>query len=556
MRVKLLIVFTLLISIFSCQKETSFSDELNNSDLPTENAKAVLGKKLLNPYSVEVMKKACDILYPPTKGEAALSDSIQANYLYVRFQPADSAEYNALLERNYELYSYPLDYEILGDVSDYYDPTVPEGKLTWQYTAVPIDEELPSVKYEIIEECYIPPKTSSNSKLRQVEDKALDMVDLDTRFDNSQTGDNTGGFDPNDNLGGVGYYKPDLTGSIKYVSTTGDTLGVKGIKVRARVFMKIKSGYTDNQGFYSIENDFCDRPRFELRYENKKDFKIGYDLAALALPSTYDMKHEQSIVLDSSSESLKWWQMCVVNNAAYNWYEYCHKNGIASPPDDLRLWCLSAFYGGATLMFHRGVYNFLTVSRIIEFLTLVSREDSAIVGYQLLKIMIQFFGPDIVINGLSQNVSEVSIAEVTYHELAHASHFQVLGSNDFERSAWWSRVANYEIDSYIETKDAYGTKTKANNGPCAVTESWAGVMGLSMLMESPYYRYWSSYNGSPYWFCPYVLWKLIYQCSAVSVRSTFASLNPEVDSMEAFIESLVQNNQSNEAIIRSEYAVY
>ena len=75
-------------------------------------------------------------------------------------------------------------------------------------------------------------------------------------------------------------------------------------------------------------------------------------------------------------------------------------------------------------------------------------------------------------------------------------------------------------------------------------------------MESPYYRYWSSYNGHNYWFCPQVLWDLIYLDSAVTPNTIFNSLNSQIDSIESFIESLVQNNQSNEAIIRSEYAVY
>ena len=71
------------------------------------------------------MKQACDELFPATKGEVALSETlIEPNYLYVRFLPTDSTEVKQLLDCNYELYNYPLDYEILGDPGDYYDSSV------------------------------------------------------------------------------------------------------------------------------------------------------------------------------------------------------------------------------------------------------------------------------------------------------------------------------------------------------------------------------------------------------------------------------------------------
>ena len=52
-------------------------------------------------------------------------------------------------------YSYPLDYEILEDGCYYHDPEIPTDMPTYQYCAVAVDQKLPDVEYEILENLYI-----------------------------------------------------------------------------------------------------------------------------------------------------------------------------------------------------------------------------------------------------------------------------------------------------------------------------------------------------------------------------------------------------------------
>lgn len=285
-----IIEFLLSLSLFvGCEKEDininhvspktyneEIAEDIKLTDIGCLTDNVIIGKKLENPYSLHNMKKACDDLFPATKGETALSDTlIVPNYLYVRFLPADSTDVNKLLESEYELYNYPLDYEIIGDPSDYYDSNVEEGKITWQYTAIPIESELPDVECEVLDVCYIPTETNNYSQIvREIEDRA---------FINTGNGDASGS---NTGSGSSGTSSNKLRGTIRVLDTNLGYQGVKGIKVRARVFLKIRTDYTDENGNYVITNDFNLSPRYELRFENKYGFKEGYSLGCLVLPDT------------------------------------------------------------------------------------------------------------------------------------------------------------------------------------------------------------------------------------------------------------------------------
>lgn len=237
-----IIEFLLSLSLFvGCEKEDininhvspktyneEIAEDIKLTDIGCLTDNVIIGKKLENPYSLHNMKKACDDLFPATKGETALSDTlIVPNYLYVRFLPADSTDVNKLLESEYELYNYPLDYEIIGDPSDYYDSNVEEGKITWQYTAIPIESELPDVECEVLDVCYIPTETNNYSQIvREIEDRA---------FINTGNGDASGS---NTGSGSSGTSSNKLRGTIRVLDTNLGYQGVKGIKVRARVFFE------------------------------------------------------------------------------------------------------------------------------------------------------------------------------------------------------------------------------------------------------------------------------------------------------------------------------
>ena len=152
MRGKISVVLVAIV-LMSCSKESFRTgrglDYSYGRDIP--HNMIVLGDRLENPYTTENMSKALQSLYP-TRADRV---DVKATNLYVRFLPADDAEYESLRKLGLDMMDHPLDYDIAVEGDWYHDPSVPENKVTWQYAVVPQGFEFPDIMYELIDECYI-----------------------------------------------------------------------------------------------------------------------------------------------------------------------------------------------------------------------------------------------------------------------------------------------------------------------------------------------------------------------------------------------------------------
>ena len=158
---KILLCTLLALGVIACTKDfiepqnpqaPQLTSTRSGDDSSTSNneGEIVLGQKLNNPYSVENINNTVQGLYGPV-------DMFDATHYYVRFLPEDSLDYHILLsDTTLLLFDYPLDYEITQDGDYYHDPSIPEDEITWQYTVVPVTYQFPSIRYEILEECFIP----------------------------------------------------------------------------------------------------------------------------------------------------------------------------------------------------------------------------------------------------------------------------------------------------------------------------------------------------------------------------------------------------------------
>lgn len=101
---RLLYLLILCSMMISCQKEESFMMEIIEYENPAETksieeiltSKAVIGKKLPNPYSVEIMKQAFNNLKMETKSGLS-EDCIEATHHYIVFKPSCHAHYRSLI---------------------------------------------------------------------------------------------------------------------------------------------------------------------------------------------------------------------------------------------------------------------------------------------------------------------------------------------------------------------------------------------------------------------------------------------------------------------------
>ena len=463
----------------------------------------VLGDHLEDPYSVENITKALESLYP-TKADRVVVD---ATHLYVRFLPADEEQFEELEEAGLELLDHPVDYEIVREGDYYHDPEVPEGDITWQYAVVDQDFEFPEhIEYEILDNCYIP--GTGTTKADWIDWEAVE------RESYRLTG-NAGMLAPESKAGESGTPQGRIT--IEDDKAENSLSGVKGVKVSCNSFVKFAHGYTDSEGYYKVNKNFNSRPRYRLVFKNSKGFGIGFNLLLQpASASTLGKNSPKGVDLTvTSSSERKLFTRCVVNNAAYEYYESCRNDddNIRTPPSNLRIWLFQNLDASSAVMLQQGAL--IDDSIISDFLGEYT-------------FLIKIFLPDITI-GLKGASDYAEVYSRTIHELAHASHFMQVGKS------YWNQYIKFVITSFVTSGFVtYGTGTEQGAGYCEVGEMWA------YYLQSKFYR--ERYNmpdiafGTQFWFYPQIL--LYLDDRGLNRFRIFAALTSDINSREMLKKKL------------------
>ncbi len=509
-----------MFAIWSCSNTGWQENELNVEPQP-QTTSTIEGVKVPNPYSVEAMKAACEVLYPTTRsGESVADEIIVATHIYVRFLPADKEQMDFLLETGWELFNYPLDVEFEEDPSEYHDPSLSDEQITWQYTVLPIDTTLPTdITYEILEECYIPDDDET-----EVETTAGTIVDIAAIEGVSVNYAETGVMDPSAST--MALATQTYSGTI-----TVDNRPVRGVKVRVRKGIITKSTHTTATGYYSVRGRLGATPTIEVCFENEiKDYKIGYRFDLL-LPSKVSLGTTRTKNFTKSNH-LKGWTLSWMCNATYDYYTRCVTEGIITPPAKMRLWGIHSGGGAACPMLHHLTPFTFHVTRA-ELISFIATGEASIISAII--PLVAIFGPDIVVCDTNGRNAE-DIYRSTCHELAHSSHFNQVGSNTMQSAVWWSNVIDYEVGCSIQGLGVYGNINTPNNGHCGVTEMWAHAMGYIMQKEE-FWGYDITHDAYPdekyYWFEPEILWD-IYRQGSLSIYEIFSPLTRDVTNVETY----------------------
>lgn len=467
--------------------------------------KIVLGERLENPYKTENITKALNALYP-TKADRV---DVKTTDLYVRFLPSTQAEFDILDSLDLRVLDHPMDYAIAVEGDWYHDPDIPEGNITWQYAVVPHDFQFPDIKYEIIDECYISDNDAAT--------RADDGIDWDAveRQAYIMTG--------NENM----LSAPTKAASVRpYGRITvedehyngGEPVGVSGVMISCNSFVKFDDTYTDVEGYYKMSKKFSANLRYRLIFTNKENFSIGFNLILLpASVSTLGKASPSGINMTVTQDSEeKLYKRCVVNNALYHYIQRCSKTDldIELPPEDLRIWIFHNLSVSSAIMMHHG----------------------AIMDSDLLKTflgeyagLLKVFMPDLTI-GLRDSESYREIFSTACHEVAHASHFEEVGTD------YWNDYISYIVRSYVLTGGmTYGDGTDDGAGYCEVGEMWAYYMQSLMYKD----RYGGDFPtfGNSFWFKPEVLRNL--HRKGLTCSDIFSVLDEDVDSARSLERALI-----------------
>lgn len=501
----------------ACNPERYFSKrgEIVDTDETLSHGMIVLGDQLEDPYSVENITKALQSLYPTKAGEI----TVNATDLYVRFLPSGQEEYEILESLGVEMLDHPVDFEIVREGDYYQDPDIPEDEITWQYAVLPSDFEFPEgIKYEILDKCYITE--------HEVVTRADDGIDWEAV--EREAFRITGNEDMLlDTKGGDTAEKPSGRITILDPKYSNEAIGVANVRVSCNVFVKFSRAYTDQDGYYQLNKKFSSNPRYRLVFKNKKGFAIGLNTILFpASVSTLGTKSPSGVSVEVTQNSNKaMFRRCVVNNAAWEYYEKCstEAGSITTPPSDLRIWIFKDMKASSCVMMKHGVG--VDGSLLEEFLG----------DYYFL---FKKFLPDVTL-GLKGKNDYASIFASTVHELAHASHYAQVGND------WWSTLENYIIKSFIKSGgETYGTGQEKNAGYCEVAEMWAYYVEGKLYRER--YPDTDVVFGTSYWFYPQIFWYLDDRgLTRIKIYGALVETVKDRDSLQKKLVSLYSGSKTN-----------
>ena len=526
-----------MFAIWSCSNTEWQENELNVEPQP-QTTSTIEGVKVPNPYSVEAMKAACEVLYPTTRsGESVADEIIVATHIYVRFLPADKEQMDFLLETGWELFNYPLDVEFEEDPSEYHDPSLSDEQITWQYTVLPIDTTLPTdITYEILEECYIPDDDET-----EVETTAGTIVDIAAIEGVSVNYAETGVMDPSAST--MALTRRTYTGTI-----TVDGYPVEGIKVRIVGRLLSKTAITRADGTYSVTGRLGTSPKTEICFVNPANYiAFGYDYN-LDLPSKVNLGTARSKNFTYSNNE-KGWTLSHMNRATCMYYDRCAELGLTLPPFSMRMWAIEHFEGASCPMFAHGTSFY--INSIQRYVTgCIKNRTVANIAERLLRNLLYKFGPDICLCNVEDNRD--AIYQHVFHELSHATHFRYISNN----AQWWANVVDYELDCILASdfEDPYGTINTPNNGHSGVAEMWAFAVGNIFYKElyeqidiratsTPY----PPREDGSYWFKPEIIWDLYLE--GIPLTTLLSGLSNQATSIQIYKQIMISRYPQHTDVI-------
>ena len=365
------VLFILVLMLISCQKETL---ELPESSPQHPEALTVLGKKLEIPFTVANMQQALENLkknrtaikqYPlAKKGKEA---QISASHYYYRFLPADSLQYERLVNDTILMVSdVPFEYEVTTTGDHYHDPGLRDHEFTYYYATVAADVPIPqAIAATKLADLYFPPEeitdqqeTTLDKTSRQFKELGVDFFDdLETEALKI-----TGNLEEEE-LGTLRFLTPDsealtyreavnkgytlselqidysqqpfqerpkwrpegrITVEEDALNNENRIVGVMGAEVRVRKwgFLVIRTAITDSDGYFSTGRTRTKRVKYAVYFKN---FFHGFTVKAGTI--FWNARHR-----DSRTHKRQGWfphftngsrthLYALVHNAAFDYYD-------------------------------------------------------------------------------------------------------------------------------------------------------------------------------------------------------------------------------------------
>lgn len=388
-----------------------------------------LGNRLENPYSVVNMRRAYDSMAPELSDAGIEVDDITTTHFYVKFKPDNEAELQSIKDSYaaFDIYEYPLDYEISGRVS-YHDPEIPDSLPTYQYasidslswTTIPVPQ---NVEFEILERLFIPDEdlddinltvqsrgtTSYNDAVEALVNRSLLLTgNLEDEEETPENGVLSSGS--------TWYPSGRITA---YDDILDAQVPLEGVKVRVRRWFTTCTTTTDEGGFFTIPKSFKNKVNYLIIWDGPKwNIRDGKYCQAY-----YNGPKKQGVwnleIANNSSKSIRY---ATIHRAVYR-MKIGNVDGLSRIPTS---YCTNIGYlHGKSSDGYYGAY--------------LKEED-------------EDYWIDIEICGKDKDDIFIPIHEVlstVYHELGHSSHYTNASSkyknSSIELIESWASFVGYYL---------------------------------------------------------------------------------------------------------------
>jgi hypothetical protein len=483
-------IFVLSFILLCCQKE-----EIPIKIEETEDEKII---EKTNPYNISAMIVATSLLKENQRVTKTLSMNDYTD-VYYKFTPQTSDEV-ALLYQNDDLVllTTPITQKTIIN-EPLQDPLPPADEFVSLYTVAKKDYVIPTTTTEVLDQLYLPEDLDPTLEyVGHYVTGNLDEQPTVVSADENLPGEtylNLPEYDPNglvhagENNPGArvkwGFLKkirlPKRSfpkGKVTVWDNRLGTVPVPGVKVRVIHWGQVVSGLTDANGNYHIDAGFWVGTHAHVLFDDNRVLIKPFDtrnagttalsvINSMITGSIHNVGwksksslENMNIHLSHNNQARLW---CLIKVAVAKYYQYCMQVGINPPPGKLTLYAHWAKSNGAA---SAPMLNYVTGINKTNWI----HQGLADVGLTLTSELVNnvlAILPDVTIKvNANENINSDRITHTVFHELAHASHYKRVDN------AFWA-----EYISYIVSNGGYGNENTANNGICALSESWAEYIG-------------------------------------------------------------------------------
>jgi len=419
-KVKIMSIFVAAVAIAfaGCERNEIELDFVENPVLPVK-VMIELGDEINDPYAIHNIELAKASL----RSAGINVPAVQANRKYIRFLPADEYELDLLTQDStLILFEFPLHYEIAVDGVYFHDPSLPPDALTWQYTVVPIDKELPNVKYELLYKVFIPDLDSDESiSIRSSTGEAC-FYELLLRESYRLTGRNNQESD-NSQISTRIFNRWHASGQITvWDNSLHRQMPLAGVTVRARTTTRVEEVVTDSDGRFHAGRFIYD-VTYSIQW-SRTHFSIRAGTISQAVHNGPRNRRPWYLNLDNQAKNQLQLFYATIHRAAVHYY-YGDIRGLRRPP------------------------GFPTQMRIAAVNS--RNQDSA--GRFASVSRVFGIGNPIKIWNNNPLIHRNTYA-ATIHELAHASHWAMVGNINYNITSShvkesWANGVTWELTRMV-----------------------------------------------------------------------------------------------------------